>query len=996
MPLAAHSTELKVQRWGETVEIIFGILGRTAIRIGDTFEEDWASPKVQALLATLLAHAGRRVTLDTLTEWAWPEEKPLPRNRAATFHTYATRIRKVLRRLPSPSTLYTGNGGFRLEVDKETIDYHRFRSLAGKARLHAREQRPHEAAECAEQALALWRGRPLDDLISERAQAWRTGIERDEWIPVNAVLFEALLSMGDADQVLAMLNTLPTEYADDIAFARLRMSALHMLSRSSEATTYYFHLRRRLLDEGDEQRADHLRHHHEQLRTRRTGTPPGDPTPTIAPPRQLPMDIPEFVGRADLMRELDRAATTRSGELGAGVVIIDGMPGVGKSALAVHWAHQVRDRFEDGDFFVNLNGFSDTGVVDDSAVVDDLLVALGTPPDESMNPRARELLLSRLMMNRRTLVVLDNARSSDHVRKLISLLNHSLILITSRQRLTSLSTAMGARRIQVPPMPAREGAELLTRRLDSTVELPEEAGRELVARCGGLPLVIAILAEHLVTFRPPEIASVTKHLDLRRLIAELGEDGDGSNSARTFFSWSYEALPAEERRLFRLLGLHPGPNIGIEAAASCGGRTTAAIKRSLGILVGAHLLERPDVLDRYQFHDLLREFATFCAERDESPDRVRAAERRMIGHYLASATAAHHTMYPGHLTPPPLPLEKDVVPVQFVDAAHAQGWASRERTNINSVIHMASAHGHHDHAWRLADTAATFLDRYGQFEDSRSVREIAVKAAAAAGDREAEASSQVGLGMTLGTLGLPTEARRCLDLALRYAEETGNERGQASTLYQLGKLAMTMGAADTAAQLFQRCLDIAQRINDAEALCWTHVDLGNALRVLKDHDNALLHLRQSEFHAQRIADTSAHAKSLAGIGAVYRDQGDHDAALSYCRQALALTEGLPDMAVTAETCVTLAEVSHVRGDTTMAHAYIQQALDVCNESHLIAEEARARTVMGNIASAENDAIGAATSWRHALVHYERLGNTAQSAALQAKIAKAATPLDEGI
>jgi DNA-binding SARP family transcriptional activator/tetratricopeptide (TPR) repeat protein len=987
MRRTAHSVELTVQRWGETVEIIFGILGRTVIRIGDTVEEDWAPPKVQALLATLLAHAGRRVPLDTLVEWAWLEEKPLPQNRAATFHTYATRIRKVLQRLPIPSTLHTTNGGFRLEVDKEAIDYHLFRSLAGKARQHARERHSQEAAVFAEQALALWRGHPLDDLSSDRAQAWRTGVERDEWIPVNVILFEALIDLGAADQVLAKLNALPNEHADDIAFARVRMTALHMLSRSSEATTYYLRLRRGLLDDGDEQGAENLREHNERLRARLHETSTGDATPTIEPPRQLPRDISEFVGRADLMRELDAAATTRSGQMNTGVVIIDGMPGVGKSALAVHWAHQVRDRFEDGDFFVNLNGFSDTGMMDHSAVVDDLLAALGNPPDESMNPRARELLLGRLMTNRRTLVVLDNARSSDHVRKLTSLLNHSLIVITSRQRLSSLSTATGARHIQVPPMQASEGTELLTRRLGANIEITDEASRELVARCGGLPLVIAILAGHLVTYHPPPVAHVTKYLDHRRLIAELGEDGDGPSTARTFFSWSYAALPHDEQRLFRLLGLHPGPDIGIEAAASISGRPTAEINRSLGIIVGAHLLERPDFIDRYQFHDLLREFAIFCAERDESPAYVRAAELRMLGHYLASATAAHHKMYPGHMTSPPLPLEKDVVPVQFIDTAHAQRWVNKERANLSSVIHMASAHGHHEHAWRLADTVATFLDRYGQFADSRVIREIAVKAAAAAGDREAEASSQAGLGMVLATLGMPAEARRCLDIALRYAEESGNERGEASTLHQLGMLEMTTGAAGAASELFQRCLDIAQRTGDLEALRWTHISLGKALGALKDHDGALIHLRQSEFHAQR-TDRSAHASSLAGIAAVYRDRGDHDSAMSYCRQALALSEDLPDIAVMAEACVTLAEASHAIGDMVTALAYVHQALDVCDRSHMLAEEARAQAVLGNILWARDDAVGAATMWRRALVHYERLGNTAQRAEMQARIAEA--------
>jgi tetratricopeptide (TPR) repeat protein len=973
----------------KAVDITFGILGRTAVRIGDTFQEDWSAPKVQALLATLLAHAGRSVPLDTLIDWAWPEEQPLPQNRAATFHTYATRIRRVLQRLPSTSTLHTGNGAFRLDVDKSLIDYHRFRSLVTQARVQTREQRPQQAVDYLEKALELWRGRPLDDLNSEPAHAWRRRVLRDEWLPANIVLLEALLKLGNADQVLARLNTLPVDYAVDVTLARLRLSALHRMARMSEVTAYYFDVRRQLLDVGDEQAADHLRQHHEYLRTQRLEPLTDTPGPGIEVPRELPRDILEFVGRDDQLRALDTATTSAAGEMGRGVVILDGMPGVGKSVLAVHWAHTVRHRFNDGDFFVNLNGFSDTGMVDHLAVVDDLLIAMGHHPDDMRSPRSRELLLSRLMANRRTLVILDNARSTDHIGRLVSLLADSLILVTSRQRLTSLSATTGARRIQVPPLSARESAELLTLRLGA--EKIEDQNRADLARlCGGLPLVISIVAEHVATSGTSQLSTFVRQLGHRQIIAEFGEDGDSSTMARTFFSWSYDALPPSERRLFRLLGLHSGSDISIEVAAACGGLTSTEIKKSFGILVGAHLLERPDVVDRYRFHDLLREFATYCAERYEPPDQQQDAERRMICHYLAAATEAHQLLYPGHLTPPQLPLENGVASVQFADASHAQRWYKQERTNLNAAIGLASSHEHHDYAWRLADTVATFLDRYGEFDDSQRVRETAVAAAKAAGDREAEASGQAGLGMVLATLGKHEEARRCLDASLRYAEDTDNRRGQAATLHQLGKLEMSRGAVGAAAELFQRCLDIAQRSDDSEVLCWSHASLGEALRSLNDYNGALFHLRQSEFLAQRISDKSAHASSLASIGAIYRDRGDPEAAMTYCKQALTVTEALPDMAIAAEVCITLGEVSHERGDTTAARTYCQRALDLCSRMHTTVNQARAYDALGNMKSADGDAIGAVDAWQHALTLYQRFGNAAQASAVQAKIDEATT------
>lgn len=958
------------------VDVAFGILGPTALRIDGVLRENWGTPRLQAVLATLLAHAGRPVPIATLMEWAWPGEKPVPINPASTFHTYATRIRRRLQQLSCPANLYASNGRYRLEVDRSLIDYHQFRELVTLARTHIRDGDHERVVDYAGQALALWRGRPLDDLSSEPAEAWRTALVRDEWLPANVLVLEALLANRAFDQALARLNELQVSHGGDVGLAKLRMSALHGMGRSSEATTYYFRVRHRLLNDGDDQGAGHVRQHHELLRaTPVTQAPRNLPSP----PRRLPRDVAEFVGRTGLLAELEDA--TKSSDDAGGLVILDGMPGVGKTALAVHWGHHARNRFPDGALFASLNGFSGGYAVSQSTVVDDFLTALGHPPDDRLSLRAKEVLLSRLLRDRRCLVILDNVRNTAHVQGMVDLLSDSMIIVTSRQRLTTLSAATGARRIHVEPMPDSEATDLLTARLGRQ-QVDHDVRARLVRPCGGLPLAVTLLAEHIASAGPAQLAAFARQLDARQLITGIGEDGDGSTVAHTFFSWSYEALEEPERRLFRLLGSHPGPDVGMDLACACDGRTPEDTKRSLGILAGAHLLERP-AFDRHQYHDLLREFAVHRAEQDDPPAVREEAERRIADYYLATTTRAHQALYPGKPIPPELPT--DVEPTTFASAEQAQRWLEVERSAVIAVGHRAAHRGYHGHAWRIADTLATYLDRLGAFEDSRGVRELAVSSAAAAGDEEATASAQAGLGMVLTNLGEHAYARRCLDASLRFAENSGNDRGMASVLYHLGTLEMSRGDATAAAEFFGRSLDVGQRTDDHEALSWTHRSLGEALRARKDHNAALTHLHQGLFHAQHAGDRSAHAANLSHIAAIYRDRGDHRAAIAYCEQALADLEDTPNMSIRFDVETRLAEIDLERGEVAAATHRAQDMLALARQVHDVQAEVHILEVLSNAHAASGDAAKATEFWHRAAILHDHIGNSARAATLHAHV-----------
>lgn len=970
----------------------FGILGRTALLVGGSLREDWGRPRERAVLATLLVHAGRWVPIDTLINWAWPQDTLLPQNPVPTFHSYSTRIRRSLQRMPSPPTLEAGNGGYRLAVDKSLIDFYLFRSLITQARTHLREHNPKLATDSAKRALELWRGRPLDDLASEPANAWRTRVMH-EWLSGNATLLDALVAVEEFDEVLVQLDDLQTEHPDDVRFASLRLSALRGLARDSDATAYFLATRRRLRADGDEQAAEHLRQHHDRLLLRaakagahkaaapNAGAAPGPPH-TVSP-RQLPHDVVDFVGRGDLLAALDKATTDRAGELISGVVIMDGMAGVGKTALALHWGHRTKHRFPGGQLFANLRGFSEGSAAPPSTVVDDFLIALGHPPDKSLTRRSREQLLSRLLADRRTMIVLDNARDTTHVKDLVPLLAGSLVLVTSRRRLSTLSALTGARRVRVAPMTDSEATDLLQVRIGDRGE--ETADYGPVARlCGGLPLMVTLLAEHITNQPASQLSVLAQRLDRRRLITDVGERGDGPANAQAFFSSSYQALAEPERRLFRLLGLHPGPAISATVAIACDGRSPTETRESLDVLVGTHLLQ-PETHDRYQAHDLIHEFAALCAESDETAAARHDAERRMFDVYLDATTRADRTLYPSRATAPALDSMTVVEPVTFADAADAKAWFDQERPNLVAAVCRAGTRGHFGHSWRLADALVTHLDMLGCHDDSRVVLEAAVSSANAAGHQEAEASSSVQLGVVYLVLGEHAAARRCFNAGLQFAEHEGNGRGQASALYQLGRLETAVGDFAAALELYRRCLDIAQRINDREAQCWTHCRLGATLRSMERHDEGLVHLHQAQFLAQQIEAKSAHATCLLEIGTVYRDRADLSTAAEYCEQALGIAEAIPDLGLTAQVCASLAELNSARGEVGTAMSFARDAARMCLQTRNVAGEARARDVLGDIQFANGDLDDAALTWRQAVGLYDYLGNTSRATVIRDKL-----------
>ncbi|GGS57838.1 AfsR/SARP family transcriptional regulator [Actinokineospora fastidiosa] len=963
------------------VNTLFAILGTTALRLDGELTDEWGPPRLRALLAVLLAHPGRWLSSDRLTAWIWPPESE-PQYPSGALDSYASRLRPVLHRLPTRCVLSTRERRYRLDVDPGVIDYHDFRRLVAAARGMSD---PGRAAAAAESAVRLWRGPALEDLRTAEADRWRRRAVRDELIPAYETLFTAWLRMGDPDRVLVGLQDVQADHPADVRLAMIRLSALMARGHDRDAAEYHLSIRAMLREEGESGKADLLRRHYDHLVTQQqrseTRALEAEPSPGAAlrnGPRSLPPDPVDFTGRAGELAALDDVARVAGGSPRRGVVLIDGMVGVGKTALAVHWAHRVRDHF-DGDLYIDLHGFSDTPPVDPHAVVDEFLVALGAPAGTTTNPVHRQALLRDALAGRHLLVVLDNAADSNHVLGLIPSLAGCLVLVTSRKRLTTLATRTGGRALTVSPMDPAESADLLTARLSGPA-MESDHLTAFLGLCGGLPFMINLLAQYLATH-----AATPAMAEIEDLILEIGRDGDGDTSADRVFGWSYTALPPPAQRLFRLLGVHPGVEFTLDAIAACARMDRAETRDILAILVGAHLLDRAGGHHRYRCHDLSRRYSRRRAAREDTQEEIRAAERRLLAHYTLHAHEAHRALFPSQATRPFDSLDEETVTAAgFACEDDARAWFAQERQTLNHIIAMAAERGHHGYAWRLVDYVATYLERQGHRHDCRKAYLIAVAAAQADGQGEAWGSAHLEVGRLLIGEGDIEEARRHLQEAHRWADESGQDRPMAAVLKALGDLESTSGNHEAAVALYRRLYDIAHRLQDHEALTWAHCALGGALHQTGRLDEATTHLHQAQFFAAHIGDDSALAIALASLAAVKRDVHDWSSAVGLYGSALALVSD-SDLPVTAKLCVDLGRLHLDRGEVGPAEHHTRRGVTLARRINALPLVASGLDLLGTIHHHRGDRRGAATAWSQALHAATRLRDDAQAERLRGRL-----------
>jgi DNA-binding SARP family transcriptional activator/Tfp pilus assembly protein PilF len=928
-------------------EAEFGLLGPLLIRRGGVVTAV-PSGKQRALLAALLLRANRAVSVDELTEALWGAVPP--GSARVTLQNYVKRLRQALGGA-GDARITTVPHGYLIAVQAGELDVSRFEAAQGRARIAARQGRWELAAAELRAALSIWRGEPLADVPSELLTLREVPRLTEMRLQAMEELMHADLQLGHHGEVIAELRRLTSDHPLRERLHALLMLALYRDGQQAEALSAYQHARRALVDELGAEPGPELRRLEHQVLTAdpvlaaragqrgADGGPAGEPgrrAPAMVP-RQLPAPVGHFTGRA---RELGALTglLDQSGETAQATVVISaigGMAGVGKTALALHWAHRVAGEFPDGQLYADLGGFGPAGTaVEPAAALGGFLDALGVAAQLIPSGlEARAGLYRSLVAGRRVLVVLDNARDVEQVRPLLPGSPGCLVLVTSRSRLAGLAVGGNAELLALDVLSEQEARELLTVRLGAgRVAGEPDAVSELIGLCAGLPLALAIAVARAAAHPGFPLAGLTAELrDAGRRLDAL-DAGDAAASVRAVLSWSYQQLAEGPARMLRLLSVHPGPGITAAAAASLAGIPLREARLALGALADANLITEY-LPGRYGLHDLLRAFAAEQARAAGHAEDNRAAAGRMLDHYLHTVDAAG-LMAVWRRDPITLAAPQPGVSHERVPAGgEAMAWLDAERAVLVQVTRQAAEAGFDTHAWQLAWSLAVYFRMRGHWHDLVATQRIALGAARRLRDQNAQARVHWELGLAIAQAGRFRQAHSHLGRALQLYQSLGDQDGQARARISIALVLERQGrdreALDsTLAALHpppadtrppEKAITQMTRGIALHNLGWYHARLGELSRARTQCEHALQLFRD-------IGSPYGQAITLESLGYVYQQQGDHDRAIAHYRLAADHYRQVGDLYSLARTLDQLGESCQAADDTAAARHARQQAM----------------------------------------------------------------------
>ncbi|MFJ6671085.1 BTAD domain-containing putative transcriptional regulator [Actinosynnema sp. NPDC091369] len=895
----------------------FAVLGPLEVWRGD---EPVVVPagRGRALLAALLLRAGQVVTVDELVERLWDGAQPNPQRTRATLHMVVARLRQAL---GDPTVVRTVTHGYLVDVAPGALDLHEFRDLAGRGRYA--------------EALALWRGTPLSDVRSDVLHAEEVAPLLEERLTVLERRIEADLEAGRAAELVPELRSLTREHPLRERFWAMLVHALHRSGRTAEALAAYQEVRVLLAEELGAEPGEQLREAH-RLALGAAPEPPG----RVGAPRQLPADVRSFTGRRDEVAALDRlAAHARA----ATSVAITGMGGLGKTALAVHWAHRVAADFPDGQLMINLRGYDpDFPPLTPEQALTQLLGGLGVPAERVPAALDEQVALYRsVLADRRILVVLDNVADVAQVRPLLPPGAGNFAVLTGRNDLRGLVALDDAVLVRLDGLAPAEAVDLLRRVLGpGRVDAEPDAVAELVDVCAGLPLALRVAAATLAG-EPRGVADYVAAVKAGDPLAELEIPGDPASAVISTFRLSYRALTPAAQRLFRLLGVAPCRDFTVETAAALAGVGPVEARRALGELLRAHLLEQPRT-GRFALHDLLRLHAETCAQAEEPVEERESAVVRLLDFYLHNIDRADRVIRPTRTELPLTPVDGAVPLLAFVDQEEAVAWVDGEMPNLRLVIPYAGERGRDEHAWQIPTALWGYLYRHYVWTEWRQFTEIALASARRLGNRFAEAVALHTLGGITRNMR-PEEALDHLHQALAIREEIGHVHGMAASCLELAGAYESFGRYDEAVRFGERAVQLWAGSGNEPALAIALNNHAGTLSAAGRHEQALevclraveLYLRLPGRLAVGVVEETL-AQVLIGLGRLT------DAAATYRR---IFTRGVGELnSLSAmRTHLNYADLLLRLGDPGTARVHLAQALELCVKAGFPQEaEIRAR------------------------------------------------------
>ncbi len=867
----------------------FSILGAPVITVGDRAIA-LGAPRDLTVLAMLLLRPGETVPNTDLIDAVWVR----PPKRARTqIQGCIFRLRRLLAEAGgAPDAIETYPNAYRAALSVGQLDLLEFRQLLARARTANHEGKHAGARANFRAALALWRAPACIGIESELVQRYAHAVD-EERLQAQQECLDVERELGLGPELVPELTRLVHEHPYQEGFHVALMHALHRAGRPSDALEVYRRVQRLLREELATEPGDALQQLHQRILAgdstlAASRSDAEHPEAGHSVPQELPADVADFTGRADELRTLDQQLSRARRGSAIVLCVIAGTAGVGKTALAVNWAHRVADRTPDGQLYLNLRGAAPQQPLRIIEALTAMLRSLGVPPAQIPTDADQAAALYRgRLAGRRVLVVLDDAASVEQVRPLLPGTPGCLVIVTSRDRLSGLVSRNGATRVTLDVLPASDAVGLLTLLLGADRIADErEATEELARRCAYLPLALRVAASNLINHPHQSIAGYLRRLAHEAAMEELRNDDDAEAAIQTAFDLSYSRLPGDAQRMFGLLGLVPGPDFTPEAAAALAQTDLRDARSLLDRLARSHLVTER-ARDRYTFHDLLQAYARTKGEAALAPGERAAAVDRLITWYLANAHAAATMLSPETLQLPlDSPVSQPASPTG--DAAQARTWLDAEAPNLIAAIHLAATDGTPEAAWRLAFCLRRYFWSGGYSVEWQAAAETALAAAVGSRDTLGQAAARLNLGDVYFRLSRADDSLEQYLLAASLARECGWTGGEGACLGSIGIRYILTGELERAEAVLTRRLDLTVTDKRPGVLAAT---LGNLANVYREQGRLLDALVNHEQARALYADLGAQrelAGALSNIADLEHLLGRSDDALAHLQQGITL------------------------------------------------------------------------------------------------------------
>lgn len=904
------------------------------------------------ILAILLLTPNQLVGRDYLIDAVWDEAPP-----ATAARQLQNCISSLRQHLPKPAGASGGDwkhviaaepAGYRIHLDSGQLDAEVFDVSVVAAKQHQTAGRIADAATQLRQALALWQGPALAGLTGRAIEAGSARLNEQRLSTLESCL-ELELQQGQYPQLVGELLELVSANPLRESIIGLLMRALHGSGRQSEALQAYDQLRKRLAEELGLDPGPQLQELHASIL--RNSVPIVGAAATVSlgqtALRQLPAPVRHFVGRDAALQELDRLADA-VGEESVMISVIHGTGGVGKTALAVRWAHRAASRFPDGQLFANLRGFDPSREpLTPAEVIRGFLDAFAIPADQiPVGLDAQASLYRSLLAERRVLIVLDNARDVDQVRPLLPGSSGCLVIVTSRNELTGLVAVEGAHPLTVDLLTAAEAHNLLASHL-GTSRLQEDPGAvgELVSRCARLPLALAIIAARAAAHPTFPLGTFAAELADTQRRLDAVDGGDQYTQVRSVFSWSYQRLSTQAAHLFRHLGLHRGPDITIPAAAHLAGLPQNQARQLLTDLSRAHMVNER-VTGRYAFHDLLSAYASEQAEAHDSESGRRAAVRRLFVYKVHAASRADELLTPHRRRTPLYGQEPPGELPSFPGHAEALAWLSAERGNLAAAVRQAWEYQEYELGWRMANLMWGMFRLEKHWDDWLGTDKIGLACAQACGDHKAEFTMLSSLGVANRELRRFDEAMSYQQQALELSRRTGDRRNEAQALNGIGAVWGDMKRPEESFEYLAQALPIWREVGDRWGEAITISNLGEEDLVAGRIESSRRHFLAALVIQQEIGDRWGEAAALSYLGQVHKASQQYDEARHYLQEALAIHRELLDHSMEAFDLHHLGIIHRSLGQTGQSEACLREALAIYQRLNMPAASDVGRLLAG--------------------------------------------------